>query len=75
LLLKEVSQYIKSGEKTMTTNHMTVSMWTVLDDSQSEKLNGGGSDKYIKASKIRRAVVVQVYGDNFSVDNSGITIS
>ena len=45
----------------MTNNNMTASMWTVLDDSQAENLNGGSGTK-IKIH-IKRSIVAVALGD------------
>ena len=43
----------------MTNNNMTASMWTVLDDSQAENLNGGSGTK-IRICITRSIVAVAI---------------
>ena len=45
----------------MTNNNMTASMWTVLDDSQAENLNGGSGTKI--RIRITRSIVAVAIGD------------
>lgn len=53
----------------MTNNNMTASMWTVLDDSQAESLNGGTTFNYKFRISIKKSVFAAVIGssDSFAI--------
>jgi hypothetical protein len=54
-------------EKKMTTNHMSVSMWTEIDDNKAENLNGGGSRK----PKPTVTITVKEFSTVFNQTNGG----